>query len=1649
MQGLFRRVAASIAALVLLAPQAGSTGIASAARHTGTTIAQARPPGHVVQSPPVRIDVKEPPRVRPSRPPFSAVRPKAVPAVRPLNGRHVPGPPMLRPSEIDAALKAAARRRLSAPPIAPPSVSVRRIGAPGLPGARPGTRNAQSLPSDPNASGTGINPWWRYQEESVPGGGRVMVNVGTGNLLLQDDDMSVPHKGIAMAFRRTYNSQSLHNVSGSDAGPAALYGNGWTNTWDAHVVLRSPNNVSVYDIDGARYDYDYVGGATPNVPLHSDTPGNHAQLVWDGGCGVLWTKKTGTSYYFYAPWPPLSCAQMSPVGGYAGRLYQIIGRNRNTYLTFAYAWDNGDASVNGKINTISVQAESGLTATLSFADVNGRRLLQQLTFPDGATTVSYGYDANGNLNYVSRPPNNAAGTRPLVVYLYQALGNDFVMWAAASPRLVASCAWSGCFGDGGVLWFGYSGTTAATSTVASIQQDGVVNPTIPDGTNSGPIQGSSYSNLTYVYNIEYYTTGVTTPTFRDTDGHMTNWVVDGSGRPTQTQECTASINQGQQCTGTWLVANEAWDANNNLTSEMDPRGYQTDYGYDPNGNTVVAAAPPTTVVTPSGTAIFRPTQLFDYDQYNNLIAYCDQRASHPQGDWTTSGPPTAGGPDALCANNGSSAHAVFTFPINPAPPYEPFGELTNIRSPLGYNRAIAYAPGQQGGTDYGLPTSVRGDPIAQSDGTRTPFVALAYDASGNLVCSSADGNDPTTTTVLIYDSLNRVVAAGDPDDATVTNGYCAKTPGIAGSAIATRTAYFPNGQVATTQTPPEAAANVSSQFQYDLDGNVTSEQRHYTANAGPTQKWYDGVDRLVEVMQPTDANYDFYAFAWTTRYLYDLTAGGTVAIASSAPYHAYGNLFKTQELLPNGVATPQWNEAGSAAGPSTGTSSPTWQDTAGTAFDALDRGVTAFRNTGAALMPVTQTYDGAGNAGLLSQKCNANNECLSFAYDPRGAKSQVTFNVASSSTQSFSFDEVGRIAGSSNAIGGFSDVYDADGRKTRRQETVGSTSATIAYAYYEDGLRKSLDASAGAQSLPNALAYTYRPDGVLRQLGVASTQTFSFSYTGGRRLTARSDTTGQQAETFTYTANTSPTSYGLAQSMSGPGFYETGMTYNAEGGQVGGAHYAFNGQGYFPAAGGTATYTTRGEVVWDASSGVGLPALYANGMRIQTARSTVSPKTANVRFNAFQSLPVQTNSGNTCGTGCQSLQNDSNLNYGYDNGGRQLTTDYTSNADGATPYTNSKSYDAEDHLLVQVMPWLPTGNVHVFMEQSLGYRWGPFGHPLQIGSTTAAAAGSPMPTDFQYDALVWDDDDLLFTVNSAGQINDLKVADFADYVPGASNPLTVWDRGVNGQVYGCHTGGAAAAVTSSSFQNVQMYCTASSSFQGPVIGSNSRGAVGRGGMLLIHKSDGFSDGRNTFQGVRTFDPQAGVWTTPDAYHGDVHDPMSQKPFMWNRNNPYAYSDPSGYFPVFERVLGIDEATQDKNNDVHVHLTERATRVPGGVAIHVHNPYDAANGRAGRQRGEAIGGVVGGKLGGAIGTAAGAGVTGGNPVGGFIGGQIGSPVGESLGKKLFGPAGDILCGVMCAPSAKGPNDVVKAGIELGGKMDTTYDFGTTLMKVLKK
>lgn len=1397
--------------------------------------------------------------------------------------------------------------------------------------AHGGVRRAQSLPSDSTASGTGINHWWRYQEQSLPGGGgRMMVNVGTGNLLVQQDDMSVPHKGIMMAFRRTYNSQSPPTFSGDLASYSTMYGNGWTNTFDAHLVRTSPRHFSVFDIDGARYDYVMLNGQSI-----SSSPGDHSQLTYDGACGVTWTKKSGTIYYFYNSSQQTGCPQIGAMGGYAGRLYQIIGRNRNTYLTFSYAWDNGDASVTGKIAIITATTESGMAATLSFADVNGRRLLQSLTEPDG-TGVRYFYDANGNLVNVMRPPNNASGNAPMLSLGYTTIGSDQILYNYSSPRWCSNP--TGCGYDGAWVLFLFNGTSAATSTFAEYSYAATLNPTINDGTNT-PLYpgyqpaGLNYSNL----RTEFYTTGVTTPTYRDTDGHMTNWVVDGLGRPTQTQECTASANQGQQCTGTWLLTNEGWDADNNLVSETDARGYETDYAYDTNGNTIAVGEPART--TSEGT--FRPTRLYDYDANNNVLAYCDESETNPSANWASTPSPS----DTLCSSL-SAPHAQFAYSH---PTYEPYGELTTITTALGYNRRIGYDLSKQGGTDYGLPTSVSGDPITQLDGTTvTPSQNFWYDTNGSVRCYSKG----VGTWVLSYDANNRMTAVADPDDSSMnTSSLCGKTSGQAGWNTQTTFTYYPDGSKATVQSPSERAFGVSTSYTYDLDGNELTETSHHgcvpgqSCADGTTKKWYDGADRLIEAGLPHDArSFPITGMPYDhgqqyTRYVYDITAGGTVTVGTSPPFQAYGNLYET--LI----------GAGTSAG---------WLEKAGSQFDALDRETAKFSWTipspGPSIkytttLQVTQLlYDqDPYTLGLLAKKIDPLNESVTYQYDSANKVKAETYAGDNGATpnETYLYDAVGRTATvSSTQFGSLTNVYDEDGRLASVTEPNGggvTDPAQIQYSYYANGERSAVSVTSPTFNQSNALAFSYRADGLVQtqSLNAFASGSWNRQYTDAGRPTT---TTGVDARTRSYDST------GQLQSDTIRGNLAT-YSYDPEGSQLTAIL-----PNYWPQFNTTTyTYNARGELVDSIAGAV----QYANDFRMIWLDNACGSRIklppdgsydSNLSPNAADERSCATISSGNMGYADYngySYQDGATTNVQYDVAGRAVhkaataasffapdqvdLVPETQTRDGAAPQatptpaasatpvpsfgfapfdmtgstvnpvgghainpgssaiktvaTSDTAYDAENRTVQQsgsftrqitrvnaagapIATPTPAPSPSPTTQVALG--WGPNGHPvLAYGGTSIAMTYH------------WDGDTILFVSDVNGNVIDFKAGFDGEVTPQDSTRpgLIVMDRDRAGLVID----------TTTSTNNYYM--------PPDEVGSPQESW----GSLIppyapYYRTDGFYVGSLQINGGRAYDPVVQQWSTPDAYEGDIDDPVSQQRYMWNRNNAIDYADPSGYDP---------------------------------------------------------------------------------------------------------------------------------------------------------
>jgi hypothetical protein len=140
--------------------------------------------------------------------------------------------------------------------------------------------------------------------------------------------------------------------------------------------------------------------------------------------------------------------------------------------------------------------------------------------------------------------------------------------------------------------------------------------------------------------------------------------------------------------------------------------------------------------------------------------------------------------------------------------------------------------------------------------------------------------------------------------------------------------------------------------------------------------------------------------------------------------------------------------------------------------------------------------------------------------------------------------------------------------------------------------------------------------------------------------------------------------------------------------------------------------------------------------------------------------------------------------------------------------------------------------------------------------------------------------------------------------------------------------------------------------------------------------------------VRSYDSNTEQWTTPDAYKGDVHDPMSQRSYMWNNNNPIAYSDPSGYDPndLSQHAPGL---LWDFGMPVLVDLS--GIQHPGKTPT-----YDTKSADNGKTWGAAIGSVAGGAVGGALGgkLCGSACATLGSAAGSAAGAAAGTKVGET-------------------------------------------------------
>ena len=229
----------------------------------------------------------------------------------------------------------------------------------------------------------------------------------------------------------------------------------------------------------------------------------------------------------------------------------------------------------------------------------------------------------------------------------------------------------------------------------------------------------------------------------------------------------------------------------------------------------------------------------------------------------------------------------------------------------------------------------------------------------------------------------------------------------------------------------------------------------------------------------------------------------------------------------------------------------------------------------------------------------------------------------------------------------------------------------------------------------------------------------------------------------------------------------------------------------------------------------------------------------------------------------------------------------------------TRSYDAENHLLQQNIPAEydsnpsdcgVSGTTYWAGGGSITNTWGP--ESRLATHTTVTGPNGSIPGNTTVLTAHWDGDDLLYTTFAGNTVIGIEKLG-AVQIGSASQGVIVNDRDWTGTTRQTHwIGGFSVWSLNSPFIGKKG--------PGSNCGSRSSESCSNPPQTLaldMSRSDGYYDGFVSYQGVRAYDPNMNQWTSPDAYSGDVHDPMSQKPYMWNDNNPVEYGDPAGTTPL--------------------------------------------------------------------------------------------------------------------------------------------------------
>jgi RHS repeat-associated protein len=595
---------------------------------------------------------------------------------------------------------------------------------------------------------------------------------------------------------------------------------------------------------------------------------------------------------------------------------------------------------------------------------------------------------------------------------------------------------------------------------------------------------------------------------KDPNGNVTTTAYDADGQPvSRTLPPYTPPGGSSPVTAT---ATTAYDADGRVTSVSDGLNNTTRYGYDQLGDKVTVTAPDNSVTTTAYDAEGEPLSVtgptgavtdFTYD-------YLGRRATSTQveryaGSGTAAYTTTYAYGDASGAAGGGGWLAQQTSPagVSTRYSYDPSGAVT------------AVTDGAQNTTSYSYDGLGRKTKVTYPDGTAT---TAGYDPAGNTVSTanlSATGTTLASTSAAFNGEGGQVSATDAAGNSTTftfdpTGLVSGEVQPVTGSSgITTSFGYDPAGN-RTLYTDPNGSQWWDTYNSWGLqESRVEPYTIAYSTAANSTfTTAYDAAGRPVSETEPGGVT-----VTSTYNSLSELTGQSATGADAASPTRTFG--YDTAGNLTSAATS---NTAGSGSNATSETF--TYNDRGQVLTASGSGGSTSYAYNGDgratsvadAAGTTAYSYDGAGRLATLADP--ATGTTATYSYNPDSQVSQVSYG-SGKDTRSFAYDGQRRLTSdtlktsSGTTVASVSYGYNADSEITSQNTTGLAGAASNTYTYDQAGRLTSWNNGTAT------VQYGYDPNGNLTQNGA---KTYSYD--------ARDEMTSDGANSYSYTARGTPSS---------------------------------------------------------------------------------------------------------------------------------------------------------------------------------------------------------------------------------------------------------------------------------------------------------------------------------------------------------------------------------------------------------------------------------------------------------------------------------------------------------------------------------------------